>query len=426
MESTSEYFTTVPTGRVVADIPPVDPVVTAAVRRAMLPTGVRTHTVVGPDGLPIGPIEQYLAFLRDDQASPHTVQAYARGLASWWILLVDQDLDWRDFPTGAFGSFLAYLRTGDLPSVARVGPEPTWLAPASVAQRSAAVLAFYCWHAAAHDLTVPMQRLYTSWGRVRASRYQGMLTGVADHAQPRRPSPVYRGRRGNRPRPPVLTPTQVKVILDACAPTGESPASRLTAARDRVLFTLLAETGLRLGEALGLRHSDLVTGAGDTPRLRVTPREGHPHGCRVKNDKAREIYISDELEALYSAYVWALVDAGIDLHVADVTDHYVFVNVAREPRFAPLSPDTVYDKIAAITAKHPGQLPAGWSPHWLRHTHATALLLAGAAPHVVMRRLGHADYQTTLEQYGWVTAEAEMRNLAEWRGFTAGWKGLGP
>ena len=93
--------------------------------------------------------------------------------------------------------------------------------------------------------------------------------------------------------------------------------------------------------------------------------------------------------------------------------------------FAALAPGSVYDKVAAISAKHPRALPARWSPHWLRHTHATALLLAGAAPHVVMRRLGHADYQTTLEQYGWVTAEAEMRNLAEWRAYTAGWKGLG-
>ncbi|MBT9257731.1 site-specific integrase [Phycicoccus sp. KQZ13P-1] len=242
------------------------------VRAAGLPSGVRTHTVTGEDGLPIGPVEEYLAFLRADQASPHTVQAYARGLAAWWDLLADQDLDWRDFPTGAFGSFLAYLRTGDLPSVRRVGPEPTWLAPASVTQRSAAVLAFYSWHAAAHDLTVPMQRLYTSWGRVRASRYQPMLTGVADHAQPRAPKPIYRGRRGNKARPPILTPAQVQLVLGACNPSADTPTARLVAARDRLFFTLLAETGLRLGEALGLRHVDLVTGAGDTPPGCASPR----------------------------------------------------------------------------------------------------------------------------------------------------------
>lgn len=193
---------------------------------AVLPSGARTHTVIGGDGLPVAPIEEYLSFLRQDQASPHTVQAYARGLAAWWTFLADQGLDWRDFPTTAFGAFLGYLRTGDLPSVARVGPEPRWLGPSSVGQRSAAVLAFYCWQAGAHDLHIPMQRLYTSWGRVRTSRYKGMLTGIADHGQPRRPGPVYRGRRGNRRRPPVLTPTQVAVLIGACRPANGSPTAR--------------------------------------------------------------------------------------------------------------------------------------------------------------------------------------------------------
>ncbi|GAT11006.1 integrase [Mycolicibacterium novocastrense] len=59
-----------------------------------------------------------------------------------------------------------------------------------------------------------------------------------------------------------------------------------------------------------------------------------------------------------------------------------------------------------------------------RHTHATALLLSGTPPHVVMRRLGHADIQTTLSTYGWVTEDAEMRTLAQWRSYVAGWKGL--
>ena len=57
----------------------------------------------------------------------------------------------------------------------------------------------------------------------------------------------------------------------------------------------------------------------------------------------------------------------------------------------------------------------------VRHTHATALLLAGMPVHVVSRRLGHADMQTTLNIYGHVTDDAEMRAVAEWKAFTAGW-----
>jgi site-specific recombinase XerD len=58
----------------------------------------------------------------------------------------------------------------------------------------------------------------------------------------------------------------------------------------------------------------------------------------------------------------------------------------------------------------------------MRHSHATALLLAGVPVHVVSRRLGHADVQTTLELYAHVTEDADMRSVAEWRAFAAGWR----
>ena len=62
---------------------------------------------------------------------------------------------------------------------------------------------------------------------------------------------------------------------------------------------------------------------------------------------------------------------------------------------------------------------------WLRHTHASALLLAGVPLHVVSRRLGHADVQTTMDLYGWVTEDAELRAVAGWRSFTEGWRVTG-
>ena len=58
----------------------------------------------------------------------------------------------------------------------------------------------------------------------------------------------------------------------------------------------------------------------------------------------------------------------------------------------------------------------------MRHSHATALLLSGVPPHVVSRRLGHADVQTTLDLYAHVTDNADMRAVAGWRAFTAGWR----
>jgi site-specific recombinase XerD len=46
-----------------------------------------------------------------------------------------------------------------------------------------------------------------------------------------------------------------------------------------------------------------------------------------------------------------------------------------------------------------GQVPQTWTPHWMRHSHATALLLSGVPVRAVSRRLGHVDVQTMLNTY---------------------------
>ena len=42
--------------------------------------------------------------------------------------------------------------------------------------------------------------------------------------------------------------------------------------RDRFVFALLAETGMRLGEALGLRIGEFVIGRGGTAYVEIVPR----------------------------------------------------------------------------------------------------------------------------------------------------------
>ncbi|MDX3434239.1 tyrosine-type recombinase/integrase [Streptomyces sp. ME01-18a] len=71
--------------------------------------------------------------------------------------------------------------------------------------------------------------------------------------------------------PATVTAGEIRRLVDACA--------RL---RDRFLILLLSETGLRIGEALGLRHEDLRLRAGE---VRVVPRESNVNAARVKGLK---------------------------------------------------------------------------------------------------------------------------------------------
>lgn len=381
-------------------------------QRVQLPDGL-SWTVTDETMAPVAPLERFLAHERAIGVSPHTVRAYATALTQWWNHLGAAGAQWDDFTEATVRSFVRFLQTGDPPGAARIGDTQQLRSASTVNARLGAIQAFYK-HAETLGVTGPMTILSSTPTSRRTANYRPFLAGIT----PTRDTATrtFKVTETREQRTPVLKPEQIRTILDGCATQDEAGHwnGGLAGLRDRVLFAMLTETGMRLGEALTLRHKDMRIGQGDHPYVHVVPRQDHPHGARVKRRTVSELVISDELEALYSAYVWELFEAGIDIEVADVNDWFVFVNVAAEPRFQPLRPESVYRRVRQLTSQH-GNLPAGWSPHWLRHTHATALLLGGTPFHVVQRRLGHADIQTTLNTYGWVDNEAELKALTQWK-----------
>jgi len=386
-------------------------------QRVAVSDGERTWTVLDGDHRVVEPAEQYLEYLRMLGRSPNTVKSYARALALWWQFLDAYELAWDAVTIEDLGRFLGWLRSGDEPGLASIERRPARFSEGTVALRLQAVCSLYRYH---HFNGVETaSRLYE---RVFSGRhaYKPMLEHLARRRGHERR--VVRVARAGPKTPPTLTPGQVRLILDSCARWDEQKRDWDGSVRDRLLWALLAETGMRLGETLAIKHGDWHTGLGDTPFVEVVPREDHPHGLRVKNGGYRRIYISDELDRLYGEYLWQLCDAGADVAVGDLDSWWVFVNLAREPRFSPLRAETVAWQVRRLRRRFPDQLPAGFTPHWLRHTHATALLLSGIAEHVVSRRLGHLDIQTTQNLYGWVSEDAEQRTVAQWQQLTATWR----
>jgi site-specific recombinase XerD len=385
-------------------------------QRLVLPGGVVTWTVLNADHQVIGAAEEFLEYLRVQGTSPNTVKSYARALALWWSYLRVFGLGWDGVSLAQTGGFLAWLRSGDGPEVTSIVARPSRFAESTISTRLRAVTSCYRFHELnGVRLGGDLVRLVHG---ARAA-YLPMLEHVA-RRQGRRQA-VVRVRQPRRAAPPVLTPGQSAAICGACARVDPETGEWAGRVRDRLLWELLAETGLRLGEALSLQHRDWHTGRGDTPFIEVVPRD-LPHGVRVKGSRYRRVFISDDLDRLYGEYLWQLCDAGADLAVPDLDAAQVFVNLAGGTRFAPWRPESVYDLVKRLRRDLAGQVPAGWSPHWMRHTHATALLLAGTPVHVVSRRLGHADVQTTLDLYAHVTDDAALRAVADWRSYAAGWR----
>jgi integrase len=384
-------------------------------QRLTLPSGERTWTVLGKDHRMVEPAEEYLEYLRAQRASPNTVKSYARALALWWWYLDAFELRWDAVALENFGAFLTWLRTGDVPEVTSIERRPARFAESTIAARLHAVISCYDYHVLnGVDVGRDLHRITHRGG----GRYKPLLEHIARRKGRRQA--VIRVRQARPAAPPVLTPQQIELICEACASWDEQGRQWRGSVRNRLLWMVLAETGVRLGEALGLQHRDWHTGRGDTSFIEVVARD-HPHAVRAKSGY-RRLYVSDELDRLYGEYVWQLCAAGADLGTEDFDATCVFVNLDREPRFAPWRPESVYDLVDRLRRQLSGQVPNAWTPHWMRHSHATALLLSGVPVHVVSRRLGHVDVQTTLNTYAHVTEDVEMRAVAQWKAFAAGWR----
>ena len=173
--------------------------------------------------------------------------------------------------------------------------------------------------------------------------------------------------------PVVLGVEEVAVILAAC-----------TRLRDRFLFALLAETGMRVGQALGLRHEDFVS---RRRQVRIVARADNANGARAKCLSPATVPVSAPLVRLYSDYMHTEY-GGLD-------SDYVFVNLWSAPVGRPLR----YGAVAKLVRRLRARTGIEFTAHTLRHSRATELIRAGVPIEVVSKLLTHRSVTTTSEAY---------------------------
>src|ERR1700730_8646728 len=380
--------------------------------------GQRTWTVLGEDYATVAPIEEGIEAHRH-LWSPNTVRGYATSLAQWWSFLEQrgQADDWREVGVPAVTAFLSWQRNGRTVEHRLAESDQSPPAAATLEVRLAALISFYRWHQAVSGVSVS-GRLLRGTPRHRPAR--GLLAHLDARSAPAASSLVRVRRDRYRDRPPLLLPRQIQAILDGCAVFDAETGSWRGNLRDRFVFALLAETGLRLGEALGLRIGEFVLGRGSTAYVEIVPRSDNPNGARVKMMRPRRVYVGADLERLFADYLTDIACRAAESGIGLTEKYPLLVNVTRPPLLAALRETTVREKVASLRRRGIG--PPGWTPHRFRHSHATALLLAGSPEWVVSRRLGHAHVQTTLDLYGWVREDEALRAAANWQRFTEGWK----
>jgi len=335
-------------------------------------------TVVDQDWVPVPAADRYLRHLRlgADRAEG-TTRTYAGDLACY--------LEWcqvsgRDLAAGAraLGTFVVMLRTTP---VVRAGTgQGRVRSPGRINHILAAVRELYK-HAVAEgvvDASVLVLLFEVGDDRYLPAELRPEGSGVRYRARPRH---VQRSRRAGRPVP--VRPAEAAALVGACR-----------CWRDRFLLVLLWFCGLRIGEALGLRRSDLhlVPAAAALgcpvpgPHLHVVGRD-NLNRARAKSGD-RTVPVRAEVLSCYDRYLTerAACPAAEDCD-------FVLVNLGHQPLGEPMSTDTVRKWLAVLSAR--ARLERTVTPHLFRHATATELLARGASIDVVKELLGHASIRST-------------------------------
>ncbi|QNO37961.1 tyrosine-type recombinase/integrase [Protaetiibacter sp. SSC-01] len=333
--------------------------------------------VLDQRGVPIPEVTPFLRHLASIERSTNTIRAYAFDLAHFYTFLEESSLAWSAITNEELAKFIAHMRTPD-PSLATPNRTDGRRKPASVNRAMSAVTSFARYrHATAND---PVYSVLLKAARVRKNRYSERAEYVAT-VGPRLRSPSAELK--------ILDDNQVERIIDA--------TSNL---RDRFLFSLLDETGLRIGQALLLRHSDVRV---PSSTIAVMKRPNEPGiDARNKSYNYAMIPVSASLIRLYAAYMHA--------EYRDLDSDFVFVNLWAGEYGRPLTYQSVEQTVARLQKK---TSIYGWSAHTFRHTYVTRLIGKQVPIETISYLVTHSTVQTTLDTYNHLDVDKVRQQLIE-------------
>jgi site-specific recombinase XerD len=332
------------------------------------------------EGLAIPIVSNFLGYLSARGCSPNTLCAYAHDLQHFYQFLSGASIQIQEFTPRRTLDFLQYLRavanrgkTRKLPAGIDCGAAPQSIpqfAPTTVNRILAAVSTFYEYiilNEVDSNSENPLRKIPDLATARVVPRYKPFLSLTTKQRPVRR---VVRVRTAQRlPRP--LADEQVAKLF-----------SSFTRRRDKAIFLLMLQGGLRPGEVLNLHLEDVQYGR---RRVIVRYRTDHPKGVRTKSSVERVVDLH-EPETLAAISAYTLHERPSDT----ASSHLFLVSGSGRKRHEPLS----YAALVKLFRGHCERLGfhERWvTPHALRHTHATKMWESGMRELSLQKRLGHAS-----------------------------------
>ena len=314
----------------------------------------------------------FLACLVGASRSPNTVRVYAGRVAVFLGWCQAEGVDWRAVSLAELARFKHWLEVAPT----RCGRHRSGSTVNAVLTAVCELLRF-CARSGLIEAAVAERLSQPKWLRFVPPGFDvgesGQFRMVRARALQARAETVF---------PEALTAEQSRAVLACC----RRP-------RERFVVVLLRDSGMRIGEALGLRREDMhllpdsrslgcaVLGAHVHVRHRA-----NPNGALAKSRFARMVPASNDIVGAYGDYQEERCTL-----VGDDGNDMVLVNLYHQPLGAAMSYRAVKDFFDRLARA------CGFAvrPHMLRHTAATNWVRAGVPLDVVQKLLGHASLAST-------------------------------
>lgn len=363
--------------------------------RIELPGGRRSWTVLDDHGDVVECLRHWIVHLEQTHASPNTIRAYVRHVVDFANFLGANGAGIREATVALYDSFLAWRlarRKDALPSPRLIllrQLETRVLAPSTRNQIQLAIKSFYRFYNGTDNFAVDTAEVAKAYDGHRI--YKPFLEHISQRRTTRRKDRYLSGDPGRVQQHVLkkrLTPSEVLRLIEACG-----------LARDAFLIVLLYNTGLRIGEALGLHHVDIDLAE---KVIWVVPREDNANGARAKSGRTRGVPVHDYVLNMYVDYL----TSDEYLPAFESGAEYVFANVKAGMIGRAMSLSYA-QKLAGLLEQRT-HIDFSW--HMFRHSHASEAIAAGYSLLEVADRLGHASPQTTAAFYQHLFA-SEIRRL---------------
>ena len=171
----------------------------------------------------------------------------------------------------------------------------------------------------------------------------------------------------------TATRKEIITVLQSC-----------TNCRDQLLILILAETGFRIGEVLGIDYTKNINY--QNRKVRVRFREDNENGARAKNFEFRESIVSNDTFEFLMHYL-------AENRKLLQYQTYLFINISGKTAGHAWKVESVYDMFGRMEKKTGIKL----APHMLRRYFAIERWNAGWPLEMVSQALGHRHLETTIK-----------------------------